>query len=50
MKLLVLIALCAFAALASGHKYKSGECPMVEPMSGFDMRKVIELEDFLVGP
>lgn len=33
--------LCGFLiANASAHTYKSGECPSVEPMSGFDMKKV----------
>lgn len=30
-------------ANASAHTYKSGECPSVEPMSGFDMKKVSKL-------
>ncbi|CAO1427415.1 unnamed protein product [Diamesa tonsa] len=28
-------------ANASAHTYKSGECPSVEPMSGFDMKKFL---------
>lgn len=33
--------LCGFLfANASAHTYKSGECPSVEPMNGFDMKKV----------
>lgn len=26
--------------LTMAHTYKSGECPQLEPMQGFDMRKV----------
>lgn len=38
----LLVALCG---LAAGHKYKSGECPQVEPMQGFDMKKVSHDEE-----
>lgn len=37
-KVLILVALCG---LAAAHKYKSGECPQVEPMQGFDMKKFV---------
>jgi len=37
----IFVALFAFCELAAGHKYKSGECPQVEPMQGFDMRKFL---------
>lgn len=37
---LLFVALFAVLGLAAAHKYKSGECPQVEPMQGFDMRKV----------
>lgn len=39
-KLWIFVALFAFCGLAVGHKYKSGECPQVEPMNGFEMKKV----------
>lgn len=39
-KLWIFVALFGLCGLASAHKYKSGECPAVEPMQGFDMRKV----------
>lgn len=39
-KLWIFVALLGLCGLASAHKYKSGECPGVEPMQGFDMRKV----------
>lgn len=38
----IFVALFAICGLAAAHKYKSGECPQVEPMQGFDMRKVSE--------
>jgi len=31
------IMLSTLAALASGHSYHLGSCPVVEPMAGFDM-------------
>jgi hypothetical protein len=40
----IFVALFAFCGIAAGHKYKSGECPQVEPMQGFDMRKVSTTE------
>lgn len=40
LKFSIFVALFAFCGLAAAHKYKSGECPQVEPMSGFDMKKV----------
>ena len=39
-KLWILVALTAVFGLSVGHKYKSGECPQVEPMTGFEMKKV----------
>jgi hypothetical protein len=39
-KLWLLVALSAVLQLAAAHKYKSGECPQVEPMNGFEMKKV----------
>jgi len=37
-KVLILVALCG---LAAAHTYKSGECPQVEPMQGFDVKKFL---------
>lgn len=37
--LAIFVVLCAFS-YASAHKYKSGECPPVEPMGNFEMKKV----------
>jgi hypothetical protein len=32
--------LAIVASSASGHQWKTGECPPVEPMNDFDMKKV----------
>lgn len=32
---------CGLVTLAAGHTYKTGECPPVEPMSDFDMKKFL---------
>lgn len=32
---------CSLVTLAAGHTYKTGECPPVEPMSDFDMKKFL---------
>lgn len=37
----LLIVIFALTSGALAHKYKSGECPSVEPMQGFDMRKFL---------
>ena len=38
------LVLLAFVAVSvNGHQWKTGECPPVEPMSGFDMKKVSNL-------
>lgn len=37
---LIFVVLFALIGLSAAHKYKSGECPQVEPMQGFDARKV----------
>lgn len=34
------VAFAAVCGSSVAHKYKSGECPQVEPMQGFDVRKV----------
>lgn len=39
-KALIYVLFLAFCGFVAAHKYKSGECPQVEPMQGFDMRKV----------
>lgn len=39
-KVLIFVALFTLCGLVAGHTYKSGECPQVEPMQGFDMKKV----------
>jgi hypothetical protein len=36
----ILVAFSAVFGLSAAHKYKSGECPQVEPMNGFEMKKV----------
>jgi hypothetical protein len=46
LKLSIFVALFAVVGLAAGHKYKSGECPQVEPMQGFDMKKVSHFRTF----
>lgn len=43
MRLLSFLLICGFLSLlqeGQAHTYKSGECPALEPMQGFDMRKV----------
>lgn len=40
MKLLSFLLICGFLSFSNAHSYKSGECPTLEPMQGFDMRKV----------
>lgn len=47
-KLWIFVALFGLCGFASAHKYKSGECPGVEPMQGFDMRKVSCEKVFLI--
>lgn len=32
---------CGLAMPSAGHTYKTGECPTVEPMSGFEMQKFL---------
>lgn len=32
---------CGLVTLAAGHTYKTGECPPVEPMNDFDMKKFL---------
>lgn len=32
---------CGLVTLAAGHTYKTGECPPVEPMSDFEMKKFL---------
>ena len=39
----LLVVIFALISSALAHKYKSGECPSVEPMQGFDMRKVCKI-------
>lgn len=41
------MALFALFGLSAAHKYKSGECPQVEPMQGYDMKKVSHAFDAL---
>lgn len=41
-KLWIFVAFFSCVGLVAGHKYKSGECPQVEPMNGFEMKKVSE--------
>jgi len=38
---LIFVGLFAFCEFAAGHTYKSGECPQVEPMQSFDMKKFL---------
>lgn len=40
MKFLTFVVMCGLLGLTMAHSYKSGECPPLEPMQGFDMRKV----------
>lgn len=41
MKILAFVVMCGVIfGSAMAHTYKSGECPPLEPMQGFDMRKV----------
>lgn len=44
LKLLAFLGVMCVLSCANAHKYKSGECPQVEPMSGFDMKKVSDAE------
>lgn len=46
---LIYVAFFALIVLSAAHKYKSGECPQVEPMQGFDMRKVSHSVPFAVS-
>lgn len=41
-KLVSFVVFCILAVshYCNGHTYHSGECPSVEPMSGFDMKQV----------
>lgn len=44
-KFLAMLAVCAIVCglvtLGSGHTYKTGECPTVEPMNGFSMQQFL---------
>lgn len=44
LKVLAIVGALCVLSCANAHKYKSGECPQVEPMSGFDMKKVSDAE------
>lgn len=34
------IVILGFISNSNGHTYHTGQCPSVEPMSGFDMKQV----------
>lgn len=36
-----LLVIVGFVSNSNGHTYHTGQCPSVEPMSGFDMKQVI---------
>uniref|UniRef100_A0A182QI57 Apolipoprotein D n=1 Tax=Anopheles farauti TaxID=69004 RepID=A0A182QI57_9DIPT len=38
---LTVVALACLASVVQGHTYKTGDCPTVEPMSGFSMKQFL---------
>lgn len=45
-KVLFCAVLSVLCIAVDAHKYKSGECPAVEPASGFEMKKVSHIIKF----